>query len=154
MQLAVLEYAKNILKLKSVSTAEIDPKAQHLVIDVMPDQKEKIAQSNMGGTMRLGEYQAHLKAGSIAKKAYGADIISERHRHRYEVNPAYIDQLEASGWVFSGKSPDGRLMEISELPKDVHPFFVGVQFHPEFHARPLDPHPLFTAFIRASYESK
>ncbi len=154
MQLAVLEYAKNVLKLKSVSTAEIDPQAQHLVVDVMPDQKEKIAQSNMGGTMRLGEYPAHLKTGSIARKAYGTDVISERHRHRYEVNPAYIDQLEAAGWIFSGTSPDGRLMEISELPKDVHPFFVGVQFHPEFHARPLDPHPLFSAFIKASYESK
>jgi len=154
MQLAVLEYAKNVLKLKSISTAEIDEKAQHLVIDVMPDQKEKIEKSQMGGTMRLGEYPAHLKKGSIAAKAYGKDVISERHRHRYEVNPAYIDQLEAAGWIFSGKSPDGRLMEISELHKDVHPFFVGVQFHPEFHARPLDPHPLFTAFIKAAYESK
>ena len=154
MQLAVLEYAKNVLNLKSVSTAEIEPSAQHLVIDVMPDQKEKIAKSQMGGTMRLGEYPALLKKGSIAAKAYGKEEISERHRHRYEVNPAYIDQLEASGWVFSGKSPDNRLMEISELPKDVHPFFVGVQFHPEFHARPLDPHPLFTAFVKAAYESK
>ena len=154
MQLAVLEYAKNVLKLKSVSTAEIDPKAEHLVIDIMPDQKEKIAKSDMGGTMRLGEYPAHLKSGSIAKKAYGADVVTERHRHRYEVNPEYITQLENAGWVFSGTSPDKRLMEISELPKEKHPFFVGVQFHPEFHARPLDPHPLFTAFIKASYESK
>lgn len=154
MQLAVLEFAKHVLRLKSVSTAEIDGKAQHLVIDVMQDQKEKIAKNDMGGTMRLGEYPAHLKKGSIAAKAYGAEKISERHRHRYEVNPAYIDQLEAAGWIFSGKSPDGRLMEISELPKDVHPFFVGVQFHPEFHARPLDPHPLFTAFVKAAYESK
>lgn len=154
MQLAVLEYAKNVLKLKSVSTAEIDPKAEHLVIDIMPDQKEKIAKSDMGGTMRLGEYPAHLKAGSIAKKAYGADVVSERHRHRYEVNPEYITQLENAGWIFSGTSPDKRLMEISELSKEKHPFFLGVQFHPEFHARPLDPHPLFTAFIKASYESK
>lgn len=154
MQLAVLEYAKNVLKLKSVSTAEIEPKAEHLVIDIMPDQKEKIAKSDMGGTMRLGEYPAHLKAGSIAKKAYGKDIIMERHRHRYEVNPSYITQLENAGWIFSGTSPDKRLMEISELPKEKHPFFVGVQFHPEFLARPLDPHPLFTAFIKASYESK
>lgn len=154
MQLAVLEYAKNVLKLKRVSTAEIDPKAEHLVIDIMPDQKEKIAKSDMGGTMRLGEYPAHLKSGSIAKKAYGADVVTERHRHRYEVNPEYITQLENAGWVFSGTSPDKRLMEISELPKEKHPFFLGVQFHPEFHARPLDPHPLFTAFIKASYESK
>ena len=154
MQLAVLEYARNILKFKSVSTAEIDPKAEHLVIDVMPDQKEKIARNEMGGTMRLGEYPAHLKAGTHARKAYGSDVISERHRHRYEVNPAYITQLEDAGLIFSGTSPDKRLMEIAELPKDKHPFFVGVQFHPEFHARPLDPHPLFTAFVKAAYESK
>ena len=154
MQLAVLEYARNVLKFKSVSTAEIDPKAEHLVIDVMPDQKEKIARNEMGGTMRLGEYPAHLKAGSHARKAYGSDVISERHRHRYEVNPSYITQLEDAGLIFSGTSPDKRLMEIAELPKDKHPFFVGVQFHPEFHARPLDPHPLFTAFVKASYESK
>lgn len=154
MQLAVLEYAKNVLKLKSVSTAEINPKAEDLVIDIMPDQKEKVANNEMGGTMRLGEYPAHLKKGSHASKAYGAEVISERHRHRYEVNPLYISQLEAKGFVFTGTSPDKRLMEIAELPKDVHSFFVAVQFHPEFHARPLDPHPLFTAFIKASYESK
>jgi CTP synthase len=154
MQLAVLEYAKNILKLKSVSTAEIDPKAEHLVVDIMPDQKDKIAQNKMGGTMRLGEQVAHLKKGTQAYKAYGKESISERHRHRYEVNPEYIERLEKAGLVFSGKSPDGTLMEIAELPKDVHPFFLGVQFHPEFHARPLDPHPIFTAFIKASYESK
>jgi CTP synthase len=154
MQLAVLEYAKNVLKLKSVSTAEIDPKAEHLLVDIMPEQKEIIAQNKMGGTMRLGEQVAHLKKGTHAFKAYGKEIISERHRHRYEVNPEYIERLETAGLVFSGKSPDGRLMEIAELPKDVHPFFLGVQFHPEFHARPLDPHPIFTAFIKASYELK
>ncbi len=154
MQLAVLEFAKNVLKLKSVSTAEIDPKAEHLVIDIMPDQKEKLATSNMGGTMRLGEQIAHLKKGTIAMKAYGKEIISERHRHRYEVNPEYIRLIEDEGMIFSGTSPDKRLMEIVELPKELHPFFIGVQFHPEFKARPLDPHPIFTAFIRASYESK
>ena len=154
MQLAVLEYAKNVLKLKSVSTAEIDSKAEHLVIDIMPDQKEKIAQSNMGGTMRLGEQLAHIKKGTHAFKAYGKEIITERHRHRYEVNPDYIRRLEDAGMIFSGTSPDKRLMEIAELSKEDHPFFVGVQFHPEFHARPLDPHPIFTAFIKASFESK
>lgn len=154
MQLAILEYAKNVLKFKNVSTAEIDPKATDLVIDIMPDQKEKIAQSNMGGTMRLGEQIAHLKNGTHAFKAYGTNTISERHRHRYEVNPDYIKRLEDGGIIFSGTSPDKTLMEIAELPKDMHPFFVGVQFHPEFHARPLDPHPLFTAFVKASYESK
>ena len=154
MQLAVLEYARNKLKMRDVSTAEIDPDAKHLVIDIMPDQKEKVEKSDMGGTMRLGEYPAHLNKGSLAVKAYRTADISERHRHRYEVNPAYIMKLQEGGLVFSGQSPDRRLMEIAELPKDVHPFFVGVQFHPEFHARPLDPHPLFTAFVKASYESK
>ncbi len=154
MQLAVLEFTKNVLKFKSVSTAEIDPKAEHLVIDIMPDQKEKLATNNMGGTMRLGEQIAHLKKGTIAIKAYGKEIISERHRHRYEVNSEYIRLIEDAGMIFSGTSPDKKLMEIIELPKDAHPFFIGVQFHPEFKARPLDPHPIFTAFIKASYESK
>jgi len=154
MQLAVLEYAKNVLKKKRASTEEIDPTAPELIIGVMPDQKEKIAKKDMGGSMRLGQYPALLKKGTIARKAYGSDEVMERHRHRYEVNPEYIMELEEGGLIFSGKSPDGRLMEIMELPQDVHPFFVGMQFHPELQARPLDPHPLFTAFIRSAYESK
>ena len=154
MQLAVLEYAKNVLKLKDASTEEINPSASHLVIGVMPDQKEKIAKGEMGGTMRLGEYPTVLQKKSIVARAYGAESISERHRHRYEVNPAYIERLQNKGVVFSGTSPDGTLMETMELPILDHPFFVGVQYHPEFHARPLSPHPLFTAFIKASYESK
>lgn len=159
MQLAVLEYAKNKLKMKSVSTAEIDPKAEHLVVDIMPEQKEKVANSDMGGTMRLGEYPAVLKGGSIAARAYRLSgqapvEISERHRHRYEVNPEYVEKLKKGGMTFSGTSPDGRLMEIVELPQKEHPFFVGVQFHPEFHSRPLAPHPLFNAFIKAAYESR
>lgn len=154
MQLAVLEFAKNVLKFKSASTAEIDPNAEHIVIDIMPDQKEKIARGEMGGSMRLGEYPTVLTKGSVAAHAYGAREISERHRHRYEVSPEYIERLMAKGMRFSGTSPDGTLMEIAELPSDVHPFFVGTQFHPEFHARPLSPHPLFTAFIKASYEHK
>jgi CTP synthase len=154
MQLAVLEYAKNVLRLKNASTEEIDPKADHLVIGVMPDQKEKIARGEMGGSMRLGEYATALKKGSIVSRAYGARTITERHRHRYEVNPEYIERLTEKGLVFSGTSPDGTLMETMELPETVHPFFVGVQYHPEFHARPLSPHPLFTAFVKASYENK
>jgi len=154
MQLAVLEYAQNILRLKNASTAEINPKADHLVIDVMPDQKEKIANDNMGGTMRLGEYPALLKKGTIAQKAYKDTTISERHRHRYEVNPEYVERLTEKGVIFSGTSPDGTLMEIMELDTHTHPFFVGAQFHPEFHARPLSPHPLFTAFVKSSYENK
>lgn len=154
MQLAVLEYAKNVLKLKNASTEEINPAADHLVVGVMEDQREKIANKDMGGTMRLGQYEAILKKGSHAAKAYKAESVLERHRHRYEVNPAYIEKLEGKGLVFTGKSPDGRLMEIAELPKEVHPFFLGVQFHPELQARPLAPHPIFTAFIKASYESQ
>lgn len=154
MQLMVLEYATNVLKLKNASTEEIDPKAEHLVVGVMADQREKIAQKDMGGSMRLGQYEARLAAGSIARKAYKAATVLERHRHRYEVNPDYAGPLEDVGLVFSGTSPDGSLMEIAELPSDAHPFFLGVQFHPELQARPLDPHPLFTAFIKASYESK
>ncbi len=154
MQLAVLEYAQNVLKLKNASTEEINPSADHLVIGVMPDQKEKIARGEMGGSMRLGEYKAVLAKRSVASRAYGAFEITERHRHRYEVNPAYVERLTAKGLVFSGTSSDRKLMEIMELPKEMHPFFVGVQFHPEFRARPLAPHPLFTAFIKASYENK
>lgn len=161
MQLAVLEYAQNVLRLTHASTEEIDPKAEHLVIGVMPDQKEKMLRGEMGGSMRLGEFPTVLKKGSLVARAYsasagkaGAQTISERHRHRYEVNPDYIERLTAKGITFSGTSPDGTLMEAMELPEDTHPFFVGVQYHPEFHARPLSPHPLFTAFIKASYESK
>jgi len=154
MQLAVLEYAQTALKLKDASTEEIDPKAPDLVVGVMPDQREKIAKGDMGGTMRLGSYEAKLQKGSIAATAYKATTITERHRHRYEINPEYVERLRDAGLVFSGTSPDGTLMEIAELPKEKHPFFLGTQFHPELIARPLRPHPLFTAFIKASYENK
>ena len=100
-------------------------------------------------SMRLGAYPANLKKGSIAEEAYGMAKISERHRHRYEVNPKYIAELEKAGLIFSGKSPNGVLMEIAELPKSKHPFYLGTQFHPEFKSRPLSPHPLFSAFIKA-----
>ncbi len=150
MQLAVLEYAKNVMKLEDVSTAEINPKAKNIVIDVMLDQVEKINKKEMGGTMRLGEYKADIQKGTLAYKAYKQSQISERHRHRYEVSSKYIEDLKNAGIIFSGMSSDKRLMEIMELPTSQHPFFVGTQFHPEFHARPLRPHPLFTAFIKAS----
>lgn len=150
MQLMTIEYARNVVGLKGTQTAEIDPDATHVVIDVMPDQKEKIARGDLGGTMRLGEYPCYIRKGTIAEAAYGTSLVSERHRHRYEVNPEYIAQLEDHGFVFSGTSKDKRLMEIAELPKKVHPFMVGTQFHPEFLARPLRPHPLFTAFINAA----
>ncbi len=154
MQLMVLEYAKHVLKLKDASTEEIDPKAQHLVVGVMEEQKEKIANKDMGGSMRLGACTAVLKKGTILRQAYRSAEVSERHRHRYEVNNEYVPQLEEKGLIFSATSPDGGLMEAVELPEKDHPFYVGVQYHPELQARPLIPHPLFTAFVKASYESK
>ena len=153
MQLMVLEYARNVLKLKNASTEEINPKAEHLVVAVMEEQKAKLAKKDMGGSMRLGQYEANLQKGTQAQKAYKATSVFERHRHRYEVNNQYVEQLEEKGLVFSGQSPDGELMEIAELPAEDHPFFVGVQFHPELQARPLRPHPLFTAFVKASFEA-
>lgn len=150
MQLMTIEYARNVVGLKGAQTAEINPEAKYCVIDMMPDQKEKIARGEFGGTMRLGEYPCFLRRDTIAEKAYGTSLISERHRHRYEVNPEYIAQLEDAGLIFSGTSKDKRLMEIAELSKKDHPFMLGTQFHPEFKARPLAPHPLFTAFIRAT----
>ena len=104
--------------------------------------------------MRLGVYEAVLKKGTLARDAYKKDTIEERHRHRYEVNPDYVEQFEAAGVVFSGTSPKGILMEIAELPKKVHPFMLGTQFHPELQARPLDPHPLFTAFLKVAAKKK
>jgi CTP synthase len=149
MQLMVIEYARNVAKISGAQTAEIDGTASNLVIDIMPDQKKKIAEGNYGGSMRLGEYPAVLKKGTIARKCYGTDEISERHRHRYEVNPEFVDQIADAGLVFSGTSPDGKLMEIAEIPSDKHPFMVASQFHPEFKARPIDPHPLFNGFVKA-----
>ncbi len=150
MQLMTIEYARNVLGLDGANTAEINPKSPHLIIDIMPEQKKKIAEGNYGGSMRLGQYPAKILKGSIAHEAYAKYVVKERHRHRYEVNPKYIKKLEESGLVFSGKSPDGELMEIAELPRHQHPFFLGTQFHPEFLARPLSPHPLFTEFMKAA----
>lgn len=150
MHMMVIEYARHVARLKGAHTVEINPKTPHPVIDVMPEQKKLIQKKQYGGTMRLGAYPAVLAPGSIARKAYGAAEVSERHRHRYEVNPEYIEQLEKSGLVFSGVSPNGLLMEIVELSPAHHPFMVGTQFHPELQARPLSPHPLFTEFIEAA----
>ena len=147
-----VEYARHVAGLEGANTTEIDAETPHPVIDVLPEQKEKIARKDYGGSMRLGAYPCELASGSIAQESYGTDSISERHRHRYEVNPEYVDQLEKAGLVFSGRSPDGRLMEIAELPREQHPFMVGTQFHPELRARPLSPHPLFNAFIKAALE--
>jgi len=154
MQMMVIEYARNILKLKDANTREVNPESKNLVIDVMEDQKKKIEDKNLGGSMRLGAYPAVLVKGSIAYNNYQTGEISERHRHRYEVNNDYREKLEKAGLVFSGFSPDGKLCEIAELPLSKHPFFLGTQFHPEFKARPLSPHPLFTAFIKACIKTK
>ena len=152
MQLALVEIARHEAGLESAHTTEIDEGTPHPVVDLMPEQKEEMAEDNYGGTMRLGSWSAKLQEGTVVQDAYGVDEISERHRHRYEVNNEYVDQLEDAGVVFSGQSPDGQLMEVAELSSDEHPFFVGTQFHPEFKARVLTPHPLFDAFIEAATE--
>lgn len=152
MQLMVIEYARNVLGLAGANTAEIDPNAEHLVVDVMLEQKALIAAGKYGGTMRLGTYEEIIQEGTIAHAAYGATKVEERHRHRYEINPAYVEQIKSAGMVFSATSPDGVLMEIAELPKETHPFMLGTQAHPELKARPLSPHPLFTAFLKAASE--
>ena len=154
MQLMVIEYARHVLGLKDAHTTEIKKSATDPVVDVMLEQKKHIADNKYGGTMRLGVYPCYLKKGTMARAAYKKELVEERHRHRYEINPAYVKRLQAAGLVFSGTSPDGVLMEIAELPRAKHPFMLGTQFHPEFHARPLAPHPLFTEFIRAAISRK
>lgn len=143
LQLAVVEFARNVCGLSAHST-EVDEKTEHRVIDILPDQ---IGINNKGGTMRLGAYPAILAKGSNVSFIYGAEEVSERHRHRYEVNPAYHRILEDNGLVISGKSPDGKLAEFIELPN--HKFFIATQAHPEFKSYPMNPAPLFDAFIQA-----
>lgn len=154
MQLLVVEYARHVAGLEGAHTTEIHPKAKHPLIMILPEQVEKLRRKDYGGSMRLGAYPCKLRPGTVAQKAYGAEEVSERHRHRYEVNPEYVEQLSSAGLVFSGTSPSGKLMEIAELPKSEHPFFLGTQFHPEFRARPLEPHPLFDAFVKAALDRK
>ena len=150
MQLMVIEYARSVMKLESAHTKEVNSDTVYPVIDILPEQVEKLRKKNFGATMRLGQYPATVKSGTIARDAYKSDTILERHRHRYEVNPEYIEQIEAAGLLFSATSPDGVLMEIAELPKKQHPFFLGTQFHPEFQSSLVAPHPLFVAFLRAA----
>ncbi len=154
MQMIVIEYARNVLGLKDANTREVDPSPKNIVIDIMESQKDILKKNSYGGTMRLGEYKAIIGKGTQAYEAYKKTEVLERHRHRYEVSPLYIEKLEEKGLVFSGKSPDKTLMEIAELPKEAHPFFLGTQFHPEFLAHPLNPHPLFNAFIKACIKKK
>jgi CTP synthase len=149
MQMAVIEFARHVAGLDGAHSAEIDENTPHPVVDFMPDQRDI---TDIGGTMRLGSYPCVLVEGTKAREAYGTAEIGERHRHRYEINNDYRERLEAAGMVFSGTSPDGKLVEVIELPD--HPFFVASQFHPEFASRPFEPHPLFEAFVRASVKRK
>jgi CTP synthase len=151
LQCMVIDVARNLAGLEGANSAEFDEDTPHAVIATMADQLDVVAgERDMGGTMRLGSYPAQLLEGSIAAEAYGTTRVHERHRHRYEVANDYRERLEAAGLVFSGLSPDGRLVEYGELPRDVHPFFVGTQAHPEFKSRPTRAHPLFTGFVGAA----
>ena len=150
MQMAIVEYSRHVLGLEDANSAEFDPQTSNPVIDLMPEQKDVV---QLGGTMRLGKYPCKLLAGSKAAELYDEQpLISERHRHRYEVNNDYRDRLEAAGVVFCGRSPDNRIVEMMELPN--HPWFMGAQFHPEFKSRPNRPHPLFRGFVGAAKEYK
>ena len=149
MQVAVIEYARHVAGLADANSGEFDPDCTHKVIDFMPGQSEEISK---GGTLRLGAYPCHIKAGTTMERCYGADVVQERHRHRYEVNNDFRDTLEAAGLCFSGLSPDGHLAEAAELGD--REFFVGVQYHPEFKSRPNRPHPLFEGFVAAAIHEK
>jgi CTP synthase len=152
LQCMVIEYARDVAGLAGASSSEFDPDTEYPVIATMAEQVDILAEGDMGGTMRLGLYEAELLPGSIASEVYGATRASERHRHRYEVNNAYRGQLEDAGIVFSGLSPDRNLVEYVELPRDVHPFYIGTQAHPELRSRPNKPHPLFRGLIGAALE--
>jgi CTP synthase len=151
LQCMVIEAARNLAGLDGASSAEFDPDTPHPVIATMPDQIAIVSgEADMGGTMRLGAYPAKLERGTVVADAYGATSVSERHRHRYEVNNAYRDRLSDAGLVISGTSPDGRLVEFVELPRDTHPFYAGTQAHPELKSRPTRAHPLFRGLIGAA----
>ncbi|WP_236551727.1 CTP synthase [Aeromicrobium sp. 9AM] len=151
LQCMVIEYARNVAGIEGASSSEFDPQTPNPVIATMAEQLEIVdGAGDLGGTMRLGLYPAQLQAGSIVAELYGADKIEERHRHRYEVNNSYRAKLEAAGLVFSGTSPDANLVEFVELPREVHPYYVATQAHPELRSRPTRPHPLFSGLIGAA----
>jgi CTP synthase len=151
LQCMAIEVARDVAGVTQANSAEFDPQTPDPVIATMPDQVDIVAgNADLGGTMRLGAYPAVLTTGSLVAEAYGSTEVSERHRHRYEVNNAYRDALSEAGLVISGTSPDGRLVEYVELPRDLHPFFVATQAHPELKSRPTRPHPLFAAFVGAA----
>jgi CTP synthase len=149
----VIEAARHLAGIEGASSSEFDPQTPAPVIATMAEQVEYVSgEGDMGGTMRLGAYPAALKPGSVIARAYGAYTVSERHRHRYEVNNTYRERLEAAGLVISGTSPDGKLVEFVELPREVHPFYAATQAHPELKSRPTRSHPLFKALIGAALE--
>ena len=151
----VIEYARNVLGLPEASSTEFDPETPVPVIATIEEQKQFVeGAGDLGGTMRLGLYKANLVPGSQVAKAYGATEASERHRHRYEVNNEYREQLEEAGLVISGTSPDSSLVEYVELPAEVHPYYVATQAHPEYRSRPTRPHPLFAGLIKAALERR
>ena len=150
LQCMVIEFARNVAGLSGASSTEFDPATPVPVIATMAEQVDIINSGDMGGTMRLGLYEAALGAGSLAADLYGSELVHERHRHRYEVNNTYRDQIGAAGLTFSGTSPDGTLVEFVELPRDVHPFYIATQAHPELKSRPNGAHPLFAGLIEAS----
>jgi CTP synthase len=150
-QLAIVEFARNKCGLPGANSTEMDVNTQHPVICILPEQYEI---EELGGTMRLGSYECVLAPGSLAAELYGSDVVSERHRHRYEMNPAYVAQMEKAGLVFSGRMPDRPIMEVMELPRSQHPYFIGGQFHPEFNSRPQKPGPLFVGLVRAALVEK
>ena len=152
LQCMVIEYSRNVVGIDGATSSEFEPEAKNHVIATMAEQVELLDKSEMGGTMRLGLYEAKLNKGSLVQKLYGADSASERHRHRYEVNNAYREQIAQAGLVFSGTSPDGNLVEYVELPTEVHPFYVATQAHPEFKSRPTRANPLFDGLIKAALE--
>lgn len=154
LQMAVVEYARTLCGLVEANTYEINPETPHPVISLMPDQVKKLMGKKYGGTMRLGSYPCLLKEGTLASEIYGKETIHERHRHRYEFNNEFKRCLEENGMIFSGTFPEGDLVEIIELDRQQHPFFLGVQFHPEFKSRPLHPHSIFTAFAKACLEKQ
>jgi CTP synthase len=150
----VIEAARNLGNIPSANSAEFDPESKDPVISTMQNQEDIVAgKGDMGGTMRLGLYPAVLATGSVVAKVYGSTEIQERHRHRYEVNNKYREQIAATGLVFSGLSPDGNLVEFVELPSNIHPYYVGTQAHPEFLSRPTAAHPLFTGLIAAAIKN-
>ncbi len=155
LQCMVIEAARNMAGIAGASSAEFDPETAHPVISTMADQEGFVSgEGDLGGTMRLGLYLAHLAKDSIVAEVYGASEISERHRHRYEVNNKYREAIAAAGLQFSGLSPDGHLVEYVELPREAHPYYVGTQAHPELRSRPTDPHPLFLGLISAAIARK